>query len=288
MNTKDIIIATALLTISSLGFSSDSEHLTENSNSSNTKSDRASIGDGYFQTYSKVFYSGKPKTIGVKFPKSTLDNLPMHPLNDAKSCYDLDANNEVDADLECTGGHSRTLYFNSTLTPFSSITVNWEPHGHVPSGIYDSPHFDFHFYMYPEIERQKILPGPCPGVMNCAQQQKAIEPVPAQYIPPNYINTELAFARMGNHYVDETSPELNGEEFTHTFILGSYDSKVTFFEPMLSRNYLLTKPRTCIPIKQPLAFEISGYYPTKYCMRYNQNNEMYKISLEGFVYRNAG
>jgi len=288
MNIKKNIIILALFAVSSVVFSSDNESNMKHDRSSNKKADRASMGDGYFQTYLKTFRNGKPKAIGIKFPKATLQNLPAHPLNDGKNCYDLDGNNEVDLNTECTGGHSRTLYFNSDLTPFNSITINWEPHGHAPSGVYDSPHFDFHFYMLPEIERQRIMPGPCSGVMNCDQEQRAISPVPSKYIPDNYINTELAFARMGNHYIDETIPELNGGIFTQTLILGSYDSKITFYEPMVSRNFLLSKPRICSPIKIPVAFETAGYYPTKYCIRYNHYRKMYKVSLEKFVYRNAG
>jgi hypothetical protein len=287
MKSKNIAIALILLASSAGALATDSNQNTNHGNVLSNKNDRASIGAGYFQTFIRVSKHGKPRAIGVKFPKTTLQNLPMHPLNDGKTCYDLNGDDEIDLHDECTGGHSRTLYFNSDLTPFKNITVNWEPHGHVPAGIYDSPHFDFHFYLSSDIERKQITPGPCTGLMNCVQEQIAIMPLPSQFIHSDFINTELAFAHMGNHYVDSTSPELNGGDFTHTFIQGSYDSQITFYEPMVSRDFLLEKPNFCTPIKTPMAFETAGYYPTKYCMRYKPANQMYRVSLEGFVYREA-
>lgn len=287
MTNKNMAIALALLAGSSGAFATGSEQNVNHGNAVSHKNDRASIGTGYYQTFVQVSRRGKPKAIGVKFPKTTLQNLPMHPLNDGKTCNDLDSNDNIDLHHECTGGHSRTLYFNSDLTPFKNITINWEPHGHVPAGVYDSPHFDFHFYLTSDIERKQITPGPCTGLLNCAQEQIAIRPIPSQYIHSDFINTQLAFAHMGNHYVDSTSPELIGGDFTHTFIQGSYDSRITFYEPMVSREFLLEKPNVCSPIKTPMAFETAGYYPTRYCMRYKASKQMYRVSLEGFEYREA-
>jgi len=287
MNTRNIAIALSLFASSTTGFAVGSEENINHGNFFSHKNDRASIGTGYFQAFLRTSVDGKPTAIGVKFPKSTLQGLPMHPLNDGKTCYDINNDNEIDLHDECTGGHSRTLYFNSDVTPFKSITVNWEPHGHVPADVYDRPHFDFHFYLSSDIERLQITPGLCSGLMNCAQEQIAILPIANQYIHPDFTNTELSFAHMGNHYVDSTSPELNGEGFTHTFILGSYDSQITFYEPMVTRDYLLEQPKKCSPIKTPQAFQVAGYYPTEYCIKYNAANEMFRVYLRDFKYRNA-
>ena len=40
--------------------------------------------------------------------------------------------------------------------PLKWALLNWNPHGHIPPGIYDRPHFDVHFYMEP-IETQIIV-----------------------------------------------------------------------------------------------------------------------------------
>lgn len=252
--------------------------------------DQLAFGNGTYRAFSRLDANGTPVSVGVVFPKATLEGLPGgdgEPLHDGKTCYDLDGNDTIDLHAECVGGHSKTLHFGDNGTPFNSITINWEPHGHVPDGVYNKPHFDFHFYMISQIERRQITPGECFGLMNCAQEQIAINPVPDQYIHPDYINTQLAFAHMGNHYVDSLSPELNGGEYTHTFILGAYDGLITFYEPMITREFLLSEPNSCYPIKQPAAFQESGYYPEKYCIQYNPWLEHYKVSLENFQYQQA-
>ena len=43
----------------------------------------------------------------------------------------------------------------------------------------------------------------------------------------------------------------------------------------------------CLPIKQLSAFEVAGYYPTTYCIHYNENKKKYRVSIEGFVFRDA-
>ncbi|UUZ55880.1 FAD-dependent monooxygenase [Massilia sp. H-1] len=67
---------------------------------------------------------------------------------------------------------------------------------------------------------------------------------------PDMFNTNLVYAHMGNHYADGKSPEFNGGSFTHTFILGAFDGGITFYEPMLTKEYLQSEPDQCTPIKQ--------------------------------------
>ncbi len=43
----------------------------------------------------------------------------------------------------------------------------------------------------------------------------------------------------------------------------------------------------CPPINRPQAWEVAGYYPTRYCFRYLQDEERYAVSIEDFVYREA-
>lgn len=63
--------------------------------------------------------------------------------------------------------------------------------------------------------------------------------------------------------------------------------RITFYEPMITRAYLLGRPDTCVSIKQPRAWGRAGYYPTAYCMRYAADSKSYTISLGRFAYRLA-
>jgi len=247
--------------------------------------DSASMGNGRFTAYTKISPKGKPEAVGVEFHESTLQNLPHHPLNDGKTCLDLNRDDQIDDHDECVGGHSRTLYFDPNPSQFKSITINWEAHGHVPAQVYDRPHFDFHFYTIPDTERLAVITGDCPGLTNCAIEAKAKNPVAPQYVHRDMFNTNLVYAHMGNHYADATAPEFNGGTFTNTFILGTFDGRITFYEPMMSKDYLDSKPDDCLPVKQPAAVQTDGWYPTQYCTRYNEKNKTYRISFESFTYR---
>lgn len=251
-----------------------------------TYGDSLAFGNGKLKSYISKKSDGTPYAVGVEFHKSALVNTPTEH-NDGLNCWDSNGDNDIDLEEECSGGHNRTLALPPNNTPFNHISVDWEPHGHVPADVYDIPHFDFHFYMISPITRNLIAVGPCFGTINCAVYEKAIVPIKDGYIHPDFFNTKLAFSRMGNHYADKTSPEFNGKTFTHTFILGSFDSKITFFEPMISMPYLKTKPNQCTPVKQPARYQANGYYPHKYCIRFNGLDETYTVSLEDFRYRQA-
>lgn len=111
--------------------------------------------------------------------------------------------------------------------------------------------------------------------------------IPPMYIHSDFINVGAAESRMGNHLVDATSGEWHGLEYKETWIYGSYGGKIVFWEPMITVAYLLNNPYECKDLKLPEAYMESGFYPTQYCMRYLPGRDEYRISLEGFKYREA-
>jgi hypothetical protein len=68
---------------------------------------------------------------------------------------------------------------------------------------------------------------------------------------------------MGAHWVDPTSGEFHGQPFGETFIFGSYEGKVTFYEPMITLEFLKNNSNFERSIPQPAKVQKSGYYPTK-------------------------
>jgi hypothetical protein len=159
------------------------------------------------------------------------------------------------------------------VTLFKHVWVNWNPDGHPPVGIYNKPHFDFHYYMVSSEERETYV-----------DPVKLDASLPADYLPANYIGVDPV-PTMGKHYIDVTSPELNGQPFTQTFILGSYDAKLAFWEPMITKDFLKSTSNFERTIPQPAKFQKTGYYPTK--MRIAKANGVTNIILEGFVLRQA-
>jgi hypothetical protein len=66
-----------------------------------------------------------------------------------------------------------------------------------------------------------------------------------------------------------------------------YDGRLTFYEQMVARDYLLTRPNACTPIKSPPAVAVDGYYPTQRCVRYDTAADSYIVSMDEFTYRQA-
>ncbi|MBC9719452.1 hypothetical protein H9Y04_43795 [Streptomyces sp. TRM66268-LWL] len=250
------------------------------------------LGAGSLRAYAQIV-DGSPQSVGVVFPRSVLSALPTDP-TDGRHCYDTDNDQTLDPHTECIGGHERPLALPSQLTnlpqmPLRWAMVNYNPAGHGPPHIYDTAHFDFHFYLQPREKVQAIRMGPCGVVINCDDHATATEPIPARHLPLDYRDRGFAEARMGNHLVDSTAPEWHGRPLTHTFIYGAYAGEITFLEPMLTQAWLEglstgTNPTGCHPIKQPRQWQAPGAYLQDYCVRFRANRCDYTVSLENFLH----
>jgi len=252
----------------------------------------ASVGSGTVSSYAEFDKNGAPKAIGIVFPASALDGLPTAH-SDGHHCFDRNKDGKIDPEAECVATHEWVIPLPSEAArssgiPFKWVGLNWNPSGHIPPGVYDLPHFDVHFYIDPIETVFALGLGPCgPEFVRCDQFELANKPLPANYMPPDFKSVGAVAPAMGNHLIDPTSPEFNGKKFTRTWIYGVYDGRVTFYEEMLTRDYLLSRPTACFPIKPAPAVGIKGYYPSQSCIRYNAQANEYTISIEGFTLREA-
>ncbi|HTF47554.1 MAG TPA: hypothetical protein VK735_08920, partial [Pseudonocardia sp.] len=90
------------------------------------------------------------------------------------------------------------------------------------------------------------------------------------------------------HWLDSSEGLVPGKyDFKSTFINGSWDGQYTFMEPMLTREWLLTKAPLRQDIKQPAAYQRSGYFPTVYSVNFDDSSKEYVISLGGLTKRDA-
>jgi hypothetical protein len=253
------------------------------------------LGNGFAQVYAELDGEGAPRVIGVSFDQGMLDGLPTMP-NTWSRCFDKNENGKIDDHHECNGDYELAFALPEELakngtTPFKWVSVNWNAMGHPPPAppVWAVPHLDFHFYIMEREAVRQIRPGPCSELIHCDDFERAQVPVPARYVHADHIDVGAAVPDMGNHLIDSKSPELvaEGQAFTHTFIFGAYDGRVTFYEPMVTLAYLQTRPDLCVPIKQPQAWATEGYYPTAYCIRHLADEARYTVSLEDFVHRSA-
>jgi len=224
---------------------------------------RVSMGNG--KAWSRIQMktdSQQPDFIGISFTQDAFVNLPAGSMNGFDAF-------EFVLDIPSL----------TQSTPFDHIVIDWNPHGHGPVGIYDKPHFDLHFYMITETERQLI-----PDYEKDSTKFQAF-PLSA-YLPANYVPIPEGESMMGKHWVDVASPELdptNPQPFTQTFIYGSYNGKVTFYEPMVTLNFITTTNSFTRDIPQPAKVAKSGYYPTK--MSVTRSGSTTEVKLTDFVYR---
>jgi hypothetical protein len=215
------------------------------------------IGDGEAKAIVRTGANGEASAISIVFTPGMLEGLP--------------AADHSHPDVPFT----LRMPTSGPKTPVNHVVINWNAHGHQPARIYDVPHFDFHFYLVDEEHQRKISFTDDKASGDPSQQPPA-ELLPAGYkVPPG-----TAVSNMGVHAINVTGPEFQGKPFTTTFIYGYYDKKLTFVEPMVTVDYLRSRPsfREQIPTPQKYTFE--GRYPAAYSIRYDAGADRYEISLE--------
>lgn len=217
----------------------------------------AKLGQGTVKSYVAMNAAGDPTAVGLIMTEAALEGLPNTKPAEGDG-YEL----------------VLSLPKETKSTVFNHIGLDWNPVGHVPIGVYNVPHFDFHFYMMSESARKQIT-------LKEDDMKRCQEKPPADMIPEGYIyapESEIKF--MGAHWVDLKTPELNGGKFTQTFIYGSYAGKVNFIEPMVSLAFLQSKPNLTAPIKQPKAFAWKNRaFPTEFSIRHDSLRHTYTIEL---------
>jgi len=251
----------------------------------------APLGKGTVTTYAEFDAQGAPRAIGLIWSKDALDGLPQGP--DQHRCHARAKDGKVDGSTKCQHTVEQVIPLPDSAArradiPFKWVLLNWNEVGHIPPGVYDVPHFDVHFMMAPIEKIFAIEPGPCgPEFVRCDQFEIARKPLPSNYIHADYKSVDAVVPAMGNHLIDLTGPEFNKQPFTRSWIYGVYDSKVIFYEEMVTRAHLLSKPNTCHPIKQPKAVAVRGYYPTVSCIRHDSATGEHTVSMEQFALREA-
>lgn len=212
------------------------------------------VANGKIRSYIKVNHLNQPLELGLEMTEGSLTGLPV---------------DEVEGQPNPTWIiplHAKA----KELTPYDHVYMGWNPHGHEPD-IRRVPHFDYHFYKITEDERMAIPPY-TPG------SPHDILP-PPDYRPAGYIPFPGGVVAMGKHWA-VVPPVL---PFTEVMILGSYNGKMIFDEPMITLDYLQSGASTSNSFGQPLLFPEPGNYPTTYNI-YKTGDKHY-VSLSQFVAR---
>jgi hypothetical protein len=209
--------------------------------------------NGKARAFVKVNRSGVTEEVGAIITESALEDLGDHAEEEEITTV---------LDIPQVG----------STTHLKHVYMGYNPHGHPPMNIYNVPHFDIHFYNTTSAEREAITPN----------DPLTTIPPPAGYLPAIYIPT-APVPQMGWHWDDPTSPQFNGQPFTSTFIYGTYNGKVTFYEPMITVDYIKSTASKYFPIKQATKFGKTGYYAREYGLRKNPAKRQYEVVIRDFM-----
>jgi len=216
------------------------------------------VGHGKARVVVAIDAAGKPTTLGVSLDAAALKGLPEATASQ----------HEWDYVLELPKGGPRTGY--------DHVVLNWNPKGHEPTGIYDSPHFDVHFYFISAGERDAIT-------FKGTDRSGFAQPDPA-LVPKGYvIPPDTAVEKMGLHGIDPKGPEFRKHRFSHTFIYGYHKGRQVFVEPMVAKEFLESRPDVTARIAVPARYSSAGYYPTRYRVAFDPKLDQYVVMLTGLV-----
>jgi hypothetical protein len=254
-----------------------------------------SLGNGQVRAYVvRKDGTGAPIEVGVAFSEAAMENLPAamhHAGADAAGAHVM----STELILQLPANHG---------TQFKFVQVGWNPAGHEPPGVYDLPHFDFHFYNISKDERDKIVPtNPeyVTSARNAPEGQYAreffVNPAVALKAPAE----ALAVPQMGVHWLDARSPELQRmvgnpdgyKPFTATYIQGAWNGKFIFEEPMITRAHIMARKSATdsagrdqiIPLSSAVKASPAGYYPAAYRIQYDAASKEYRVALTKLAYK---
>ncbi|MGH7668803.1 MAG: hypothetical protein ACRENQ_04855 [Gemmatimonadaceae bacterium] len=214
------------------------------------------VGNGTGRSY-QVVQNGAPIELGMALSQGALDSLPSAPK---------------------MGGYEYLLPLpSSNLTQYQVIGLNWNPTGHPPAGVYNVPHFDFHFYMVSLAERNAIDPSDPAFASDAANLPGAAFSLANYHADP----PANAVPHMGLHWTDSTAAEFHGQPFTRTYIVGSWNGRFIFAEPMVARSYLLTHPDEVVPVGSTSQRAIAGYYPSGYRVSWDAVDAEWHVAITG-------
>lgn len=217
------------------------------------------MGNGKANSFFTINSTGIPQEIGYEITKEAFTGLTQDPTNFPNLSFSL------------------MLPQNAKeKTPFDHIVIFWNPQGHPPVNVFTTPHFDFNFYMITPAERMAIAPY-MPSTAS-----KFDNLPPAGFIPTSYNVNPGGVPGLGKLWGDHHLQV----PFTHTNVYGSYNGKLSFVGPMITKAIAENGTQLKITYDQPQNFEQKGkYYPTKYNAYMNNDTHKHYVTLSDFILR---
>jgi hypothetical protein len=255
------------------------------------------VGNGIVRTYIlRDKSTDVPLEVGVAMSESVMEGLPAPMDMSGMPATHGQSHQHLDTHLYLLDMPAQNP------TQYQFVELNWNPAGHEPAGVYDLPHFDFHFWIASAEERASIVPTDPQYAVKAASYPTN------EYRAPFYLDAAtaaqapaaaVAVPLMGVHWLDVRSPELQRltghpeayKPFTTTFLYGSWNGKFIFDEPMITRAFIMSKRSASdpavrnevIPVSTPQRYAPSGFYPRAYRIAWDESAREYRIALTQLV-----
>ena len=221
--------------------------------------DTAEIAGGTAAAWARVNGGGKVVWVGLTIPLSMVENMPPRGTGPAGAVAALNFPPVVQA----------TTYFDHVQI---QSQLAGHPNGGADPNRYMTPHFDLHFMGIPVADVWAIPGGPF-GAQ-----------VPAERVPRGYLQPENhSLPQMGRHSLalDEF---LATDHWLFTMIAGFLPdaSYMHFIEPMITKEFLLSRKNFNLPVPAPAVLGRATSYPTECLAHYDKDADAYHIVFKGF------
>lgn len=222
------------------------------------KGPQVQYGDGKLRSFVKLDADNYPVEIGFIMTPEIFDNLEILPPEDILTVLPL---------------HQKA----KEVTPYEHLGVKWSQ-GHPPA--FFAQHFDFYFYKITNEERLAI-----PEYTLETAPKFTLYP-PEGYMPVNYGTPPGqggVYPEIGKHWLPLNLPAYL--PFTSIMVLGTYNGKYIFDEPMATLDFLLSNPDFSTAFSQPEFYGEANNYPTRYNIYVDPKTGDVYVTLSHFVAR---
>jgi uncharacterized protein len=217
------------------------------------------VGNGTARVVVTINGMNEPESVSVVLTRDALQGLP-----------------QVQGE-QMVWEYSLPMPDTGPRTGYDHVVLDWNPAGHIPDGVYTVPHFDVHFYLISNGEREAIT-------FHGESRELAMTAPDPQLVPAGYVvPPDTAVDRMGMHGLDPAGHEFQGQPFSHNFIYGYYKGELMFVEPMVSLAFLESLPEMTSPVKQPQRYSYPAWYPATYRIGFDAGKGEYTIALQNLA-----
>lgn len=233
------------------------------------------LGEGFVRSFVTLDDDGNPSEVGAILIQEAL-SLPT-----SESAPDISI--------------MLSLPPEASTTAFNHLEFMYRTHG-VPGvpAVLGVPRLTIDSFLLSPQQRALICPYPDTSgpVPTCTGDElaQALKPPKPEFIPQGIQPTGFVQPGFGERYFDPDAalPIFTGQQpFTTLYDYAFFDGQMSLTSFGATKAFLETQSNVTKPIKIPISYPKSGYYPTEYSVSFDATSQEYKLSLSGLTYRSV-